>query len=442
MSLVAEAAHYIGGIDAATVPPAVLERVKTCLLYTVGMTVAGYEEADATGRATRALSPPADGATLFVTGERRESAAAAFANAALACARGQNDTHPGAVGHAGCIIVPAVLAVAEQRGASGADILSALIAGYELLPKLAGDAAGEVVARGLRATSVFGPLVAAAAVARLLRLDAGRTAHALSIATQFAGGTMQCWQEGTAEWRLQVGHSAQAGVTAAYLAEQGATGATQALEGKAGYYNAFFGRVPKVSFSGWHLGEMVFKPYPGCMINQGAIYLVRGLMRQENISGADVAGATVWMSERDARYPGTATYGPFTQATGAVMSLPFMVAAMLRDQHVSTAQFRDWHAEHPIHAASRDVRLEIDPAMKPWACRVELTLRDGRKLEAAMTDQSKFALGWDDTAQLLNDLVGEWPLPQAAQRYAQLKTLIAGLDRQGQASDILALCVR
>lgn len=440
MTLARAAAEYIGALRLEDAPSEVVERVKTCLLYTLCVTVAGHEPGDPVLQAAKAACAAPGRARLFITGEGRRAADAAFVNAVLSCARGQNDTHPRAVGHAGCIIVPAVLAVAEERASSSRAVLEALLAGYELLPKLAADAANEAVARGMRATSVFGPVIAAAAVSRLIGLAPQQTAHALSIATQFAGGTMQCWAEGTPEWRFQVGHSAQAGIQAALLAEAGATAAQQAFEGSAGYYKALFGRVPEVSFDGWDIGDTVFKPYPGCLINQAAVYMLHRMMRSARFAAGDVEAIVVSMSPRDARYPGVDQYGPFTQQTGAVMSLAFMVATLLQEGTLRASHFREHHGEHPVHAASRLVQLREDASMPAWSCALRVELKDGQVLEDRIPDQRCFAFGWSETTPLLRDLVQEWCLPEAGLRYQRLEDRVSSLDRHGSASELLDLC--
>ncbi|MGE4239436.1 MmgE/PrpD family protein [Ramlibacter sp.] len=442
MALVHSIAREIAALRLAAVPADALAHVKSSLLYTACMTVAGYEDADPTALAARTVAGGEGAASLFVNGARRRASDAAFANGAVSCSRGQNDTHPQAIGHAGCIVVPAVLAVAQERGSSGEQILEALTVGYELLPKLAGDVAELAVARGLRATSVFGPVIAAGAVAKLIGLDEARIAHALALGTQFSAGTMQCWTEGTPEWRLQVGHSAQAGVQAALLAEAGAVAAAESFEGKAGWYAAFFGRVPELHWGDWALKDTVFKPYPGCMINQAAIYMLRRMMDANGFAGADVESVVVGMNPREARYPGIDQHGPYTQATGAVMSLAFMVATMLRDGTVTAAHFRERYGEHPVHAEGRKVRLVERDDLAPWACDLRVTLKDGRAFDDVFRDQSSFALGWDDTRRLLQALTGEWPLPDAASRFERLAECVKTFEREGSADALLALCTR
>jgi 2-methylcitrate dehydratase PrpD len=100
-------------------------------------------------------------------------------------------------------------------------VVSALVAGYELVPQLAAGAAQASTQRGFRATPVHGVVGAAAACARLLRLDADRCANAVAIAANFACGLVQCYVEGTHEAVVQVAQASRNGYVAALLAEQG-----------------------------------------------------------------------------------------------------------------------------------------------------------------------------------------------------------------------------
>ncbi|CAN5389415.1 MmgE/PrpD family protein [soil metagenome] len=442
MNLLAEAAEWICGVSASRTPPEVVSRVQTLLLYTLTLAVASHDETDALWLAARRASTGGGRSALLVTGERWSAENAAFINAVIGCRRGQNDTYPAATAHAGCIVVPAVLALARERGLGGAAVLDALLVGYEALPKLAADIAPVIVKRGFRATGVFGPLIAAAAASRLIGLSAAQTAHALAIATMHSGGTMQCWEEGTPEWRLQVANASRSGIVAAKLAEAGATAAAGSLDGNSGLYKVYAGAVPAIDFNGWKLRDTVVKPYPGCLINQAAVYMVNRIMNRESLASSTVEAVTVTLSEANARYPGIDQYGPFLQPTGAIMSMAFMVETALEDGTVRMSHFNERHAEHPVHKASRRVTLRSDPGLPQWGCRVRMVTRSGQVFEDEAADQSMFALGWQDTVDLLGGVVDEWPVPDAGQRFKGLTEAVSALAEQGEVDSFGAFCMR
>ncbi len=428
-------------IQCATLPDAVRQKIKASLLYTLVMALTGHDARDSFWSGLLRVHAQVPEATLLVEGRSCAMADAAFLNAALACVRGQNDTFTDAVAHPGCVAVPAVLAVAQHRGATGAQVLEALAAGYETMAALAAPVSSAVVARGFRATSVFGVFASTAAVARLLQLDVQRTAQALAIATQQAAGTMQCWEEGTPEWRIQVGQASRAGVFAALAAAEGCTAATQALEGRSGFYRCFAGQVPEsLDVSTWHSERLVFKPYPGCLINQGPVHLLRGIVQRHALAHRDILRVEVRLSPQNAQYPGVDSYGPFADRVGAVMSAPFMLETVLRQDTIRHRDFDDHHGLGPLHAASHRVTVQADAALPTWGCRVLVHTAGGRVLEDAQDDQSCFAFGWDEVTQLLEGVVEEWPFPDGARRHAALRDAIHDLERQPGVHGLLALC--
>ena len=146
----------------------------------------------------------ADGAaTCLIDGSRLAPGAAAFANAVLFHARIQDDAHP--AGHMGTVILPAALALAETRGCTGAQLLEAIVSGYEVALRIGRDHARDLSERGFRTTPIYGAIGAAAACARLLALDAERTMNALSLTTHAAAGLRQFADAGTDEHPYQAG---------------------------------------------------------------------------------------------------------------------------------------------------------------------------------------------------------------------------------------------
>jgi 2-methylcitrate dehydratase PrpD len=442
MTYLEAVSDYIVSIEYQNIPEDVLRKIKASVLYALVMGLTGHDEDDTFWKGLGLIHPEVGEASLLVSGAPRSAADAAFINAALICVRGQNDTFTQAVAHPGCVAIPAVLAVAERIGSGGRAILTSLVAGYEVLAKLGAPAANQAVGRGFRATSVFGVFASAAAVARLLGLDRIQTAHALSIASQFAAGTMQCWEEGTPEWRLQIGNASRAGVLAAFAARNGLTASAQALEGKSGFYHCFCGSVPTLDLSGWATPALVYKPFPGCLINQGPIHVLRAILGQQHIAPAAVRQVVVRLSPQNANYPGVANHGPFVQQTGAVMSGPFMLEVILREGALRQEHFETLYGEDPIHAASARVVVQADAALPTWGCAVTVHLDDGRSFEERIEDQSCFAYGWDEVVAVLDMLVEEWPFADAATRYAAMKRLVDGFEREAGVDALMRLCVK
>lgn len=433
-------AEYVVGIHYAEAPADVREKVKSCLLYNLTVGVAGCVEVDPVGEALRAVHATPGPASVMFSGERLSATDAAFVNASLITARGQNDTHPDVVTHIGCVVIPAVLAIAQDRGAHADELLSAILAGYETIPKLAKNAAGESTARGFRPTSVYSVVGAAVAVSRILRLNCEQTANAIAIAVNFSGGLLQCWAQGTPEWRLQVAHASRSGVVASLLAEKGMSGTKKALEGESGFYKAFATTVPSMALEGWDILDVTFKPYPGCAFNQSLVHALRLLLRQHGISPNAVEQVTVDMNPQDLSYPGVDCYGPFDTPAGAIMSGPFMLAATLRDGAPAWAHFAKEYGSGTIHAGSRVVRLRPDENLSRWTCRIGVSLQDNATHEILFDESRPFVFGWQDTVELLKPVAAEWRFPCPQQRFTDLQIMLQHFERGGSADALLTLC--
>src|SRR5262245_43099247 len=194
MTASAELARFALGLAPAAVPAAAREHAKLCLLDTLGIALAGIEEP--ASRAARAVARQAGGAaeaTLLVHGDRVPAAAAALANGTAAFSHNFTDTTLSCVIHGGPVVVPAALAVGELTGASGAQVLAAIVAGYEVMTRV-GNAINSGPARmahhrkGFHPTGTCGVFGAAALTARLLGLKVDTTVHALGVAGSFASG--------------------------------------------------------------------------------------------------------------------------------------------------------------------------------------------------------------------------------------------------------------
>src|SRR5690606_24218759 len=153
------------------------------------------------------------------------------------------------------------------------DLIPALVAGYEVGGLLEKTYAGQTTPAGFRSTATYGAVAAAAAAARLMRLDAGKTTAAVSNAVSFTGGVLQSFVDGTDEWRYQPGIVARNGLVAAELARAGSVSAPHALEGKAGLVRSFarvecdVEQLASELGKTWSIHRVTFKPFPACASN-------------------------------------------------------------------------------------------------------------------------------------------------------------------------------
>src|SRR5690606_35897259 len=141
--------------------------------------------------------------------------------------------------HTSAVVIPAVLAAAERFNASGGDVLRGIVAGAELMCRMAIVAPTAQHRAGFHPTAVAGALGAAAAVAATLRMSARQMTDALGVAGSMASGIIEYLSEGTWTKRLHPGWAAQSGIRAALMGRQGFLGPRTVFEGEHGFFFAF-----------------------------------------------------------------------------------------------------------------------------------------------------------------------------------------------------------
>jgi len=313
-------------------PDAVITKARALLLYAIAVGVTS-SDAPVLERVARALAHDygegAVAAMAFANGVRMATGAAAFNNGVLFHVRIQDDAHP--AGHMGTVILPAALAMAEARNASGADLLAAVIAGYEVALRIGRDHAADLSRHGFRTTPIYGALGAAVASARVLGLDAECTAHALAMATHAAAGLREFADAGTDEYPFQTGFAARSGITSALLAAEGITGTPSALTGRAGLFRAFgeadrdySKRLLDGLGSEYELESVTYKPYPGGQFHRSVIRAFAAL--REQAPQGEIEAAEVRMNPFEAKFLGLDYNGPFDTYARAFFSVPFCAA--------------------------------------------------------------------------------------------------------------------
>jgi 2-methylcitrate dehydratase PrpD len=212
---------------------------------------------------------------------------AAFVNATATHGLELDDYHVPAAVHAGCVVVPAGIAVAEHLQATSRPLLTALAVGYELVIRLGLAMSPEMTQdRGFHVTGVMGPLGAAATAANLHRLDSEQAVWALGLAAAQAGGTTEFTRSGGEVKRLHAGFAASAGLRATALAVRGVSAPTHALEGPRGFAQAFGGRRVDLDRltdglgRQWHLDGLGIKAWSTCTGNHAPLAALGQLCAQ------------------------------------------------------------------------------------------------------------------------------------------------------------------
>ncbi|MBV9248217.1 MAG: MmgE/PrpD family protein, partial [Acetobacteraceae bacterium] len=210
-----------------------------------------------------------------------------------------DDTHAAASLHPGAPVIPAALAAGEMTGASGAEVLAAIVAGYEVTCRVAlALPAGEHYDRGFHPTATCGAFGAAAAAARVFGLDADGVAGALGTVLSQCAGSLQFLANGAWTKRHQVGWAACNGLMAATLVREGFKGAAEALEGRHGFLRAYAPN-PKPERAVQDLGTVyelmvtAVKPYPSCRYGHAGIDAALALRAANDLKPADIESVTL-----------------------------------------------------------------------------------------------------------------------------------------------------
>jgi 2-methylcitrate dehydratase PrpD len=340
-----------------------IARAHAALIDTLGCMLAGAGE-QGPRRVRATISAWGEGSSTVVGGAGAPAPWAALANGTAAHALDFDDNDIPAASHPSAVLVPAILALAEPQDRRLGDVLDAYIVGLEVMARV-----GEAVnmghyARGWHATSTIGSLGAAAACARLLRLDAAQMGAAISIATSSASGYQS--QFGTMTKPLHAGLAAKTGLIAASLASQGLRGSDEALDGAASFLTLLADKdAPGFRDLAQRLGNplaithygLSVKRYPCCYYLARSLDAVLSLRAMHNISPSDVTGVLIQMLDRNAgilRYPNP------TSLDEARFSAPYAIAVALETGAVRIGDFRPGALERPAIRALMP-RIQLEP---------------------------------------------------------------------------------
>jgi 2-methylcitrate dehydratase PrpD len=337
----------------------------------------------------RALADELDrGAARLALGRPATVRAAAIINGAAAHTVEVDDIFRDGIYHPGAPTIPAALALAQARGASGEAFLRAVIVGYEISTRI-GAAMGRAHYKYWHNTGTIGCFGAAAAAAELLQLDAKRFAHALATVATFSAGLQQAFRMDSMSKPLHAGHAAEAGVTAALAAAEGVIGSLDVMEGEAGYGRAMgdgpdWEKALATLGRDFHITRMTFKNHACCGHTFAAIDGALAVQSQLGVAARDIERVKVGTYRAGVE---VAHYeDPHTPAE-ARFSMKYVVATALAHGSVRLAAFEPPRLED---ALTRDLMRRVDVALDPAldatfpgqrAARVAIVARDGRSAE-------------------------------------------------------------
>ncbi len=383
-------AEFAVGLAWDRIPPEVVERAKDCVIDTVGACVYGSQLpwTQTVVEYARRNSAPGE-CSVFGTPVKVRAPFACLCNGASAHAFELDALVEPSVGiHPSAALAVPGLAPAQGRKLSGKALLTAYVAGFEVLYRIGHAANHSIEKVGFHSPGVVGVFGTAAVVGRLFDLDARQMANAFGIAGSLSSGLMEFSRTGGMVKRLHLGRAAEGGFMAAILARDGYTGPAGVLEGKFGVLNVFCRdaqpeRLTKDLGSVWQVMTTKIKRYACHSTAQVPVTLALDLKEKHGISGKDVAEIAIAGGEKVVAQHAINEPRDITMMQ---YSVPFCVAIALHRDPLDPQTFSDATLNDPgIRALARTARVELlksAPGYSSSAARLTLKLRNGKVLKA------------------------------------------------------------
>lgn len=438
-TLTAALADRVSAMRLADMPAAALTVAKQCLLDWLGVALAGRNEplvrilVDELAGA----DDPA-GASIVGHGRRARLDDAVLINGAMGHALDFDDVIM-PMGHPTVPVAPVAFALAEQRRASGAEALAALIAGVETECRIARLLGPSHYAKGWHTTATTGTFGAAAAAARLLGVNGTALTHAFGLAGTQAAGLKSCF--GTMSKPLHPGKAAQNGLLAARLAARGFTSDTDILASAQGFAaTQSTAADPAAALAErpapWVV-EALFKYHAACYLTHDSIEAANQLRNEEQVAPDAIEAVTVKVP---AGHLGVCNIQAPATGLECKFSLRMTTALALCGEDTFQEQlFSDATARRPDLVALRE-RVTIDPTQVGRGCVVTVRLKDGREVVRT-----------GDVSQPLRDLEAQQAKLErkfrhlatpalGAARADEVMALTRALDQQPDLTALIGLC--
>ena len=414
-------ARFAADLTFDTIPSHVRERAKALILDFCGSIVRAGHESESTPSLFATMDSLGVGApgASHVFGMDRSLAPpiAALANGMLGHSLDFDDTHADSSLHPSAPVVPAAFAVGELVGASGAEVLSAIVVGYEVCCRL-GNALDPTrhYARGFHPTATAGTFGAAAAAGKLLGLDAAGIETAFGVSGSQAAGSLQFLVNGAWNKRWQVGAAAMNGVFAATLAKNRFKASSQPIEGRHGLLVGYSDQAdPGKAVAGlgavWETMKIGMKPYPSCRYTHAPLDGLIAIARDENLTADAIANVTIGLHRNGI----TLTGDPLPEKrrvrtiVDGQFSMPFTAAIALDRGSFGWDDYKrigdpKLDALCDLIDVVRDQSLE--GLVHPFGGTIRVETTDGRVIERRIPDPSGDPATFPDTAAVRAKFIG------------------------------------
>lgn len=380
---------------------------------------------------------------------------AAYVNGSYGHGFEYDDAHGPSESHPGSCVIPAALAIGEELGASLEEVITAMVAGYEVYARIGVLVSPDLLKRGFHPHGTLSNFGAAAVAAKLRKFDAETTLHALAIALSHTSGTTEYTSTGGSIKRIHAGIGTRNGMVAADMARAGITGPRAPFSGNKGFFKTFIQRAPAEDAAQrfaldrpFEIATNWLKAYCACYCTHAYIDALRPFAGRR----ADIADVHLKIAPHFNVVVGTANANAYEPSNieHVQFSLPIQAAFTLLGLGNGYRIHRDYLAGKvdmgPVIAMARSIRITEEPALAKnypgkFVADVTITFKDGSTARAFVedpigTDQNPMPESEQDAKfmELTADVLGR-------ERAQALLTTLRTMDPHMKATDLTALIV-
>ncbi len=386
-------ARWVVGLRYEDLSPEVVYHAQRCVLDTLGVQIRGatLPWVQPVYRYVRSLGGKKE-ATITCHGDRLTAPYAAYANSTFSYSCELQ--HHGSFGsaHTGVIVVPTVQALGEKLGSTGRDVITAMVAGYEVQGRLGLELFEHANRRHFHPQGLLGVFSSAAAAGKLLGLDEEQQAHAFAIAGSHASSILEYDQTGGEVKRIHGAIALRNGMQSAFLAAEGLTGPPTVFEGRRGIFASFGGGEANPEQALSNLGQPYcitrcrFRIYPTIGHSHATLDIVNDLVNEYAFDYREVEGIRVGIPEHAVLH---STITRPRDVISAQASLGYSVGVRLVKGSNDLEMYMDpelWRNPEVLSVVDKVQAYPLTEESKPRMTRVEIRLKDGRVLEGQQED--------------------------------------------------------
>jgi 2-methylcitrate dehydratase PrpD len=389
-------AKFVKNLEYNSLKEEIIEKAKLCLLDFIGVTLFGSNtDLAKTVLGTMKHIGGIEESTIIGDGSKLPCLNAAFVNGVTAHIHELDDGHRFAMGHPGIPVISAALAAGEKNGSSGKDLITAIVAGYEVFARIGSSINPSHFERGFHTTGTCGAFGAAASAGKLFNLNLDQLVNAFGIAGIQAAGLMEVTRGNSVIKPLQPGKAAHNGVLSVLLAQGGITAPDSILEGDSGFCRATsddfdLELITKGLGDDFEIKRSYFKFHSSCRHTHPTVDATLKLVNEHSITSDEVAEIRIHTYSAALNLCGK-EYEPKTIST-AKFSIPFCVSVAIIEGRVHPDIFTiEKIKDENILELARKVKIEIDPEIEKFVpakrgARVEIIKTTGEKYECYITN--------------------------------------------------------